>query len=247
MFLPIILSIIIGGVIAVIFLVFFVYLGRGVWHVLRTSRSNNPNEVRSSLESTLFHSKLGEDVWNAQIGEISQDLGTYKYISYLWADNGWVRYTVYLTLAISGKQLLFAWQSGGGDVVYFPISAYACQRLEEILKEDETTFINEAEYYNRLVEPPMQGLTARLKDWCIRQFHFHALKEYGLIDERRVDDPNSIKSAWEQTIHAYLSKKRGVILLILKEKSITYAQEYRWYVFDASGREILRKVLQSIE
>ncbi len=244
MSLPALLTLFVGGLIACIFLVVFVYLGRVVWRVLKASQSGNPNEVRNSLKSTLFHSKSGEEVWNAQIGEILQDLGTYKYNSYLWADDGWVRYTVYLTQATAGKQLLFAWQSRGGELVHFPISGHACQRLAEILKEDETTFISEAERYDRLAEPPVEGLMARLKGWFIRRFHFHALKEYGLIDERRIYYPNSIKSAWEQTIHAYLSKKRGAILLILKEKSITYVQVYRWYVFDASGRETLRNVLQ---
>lgn len=76
-----------------------------VWRVMKAAQLGNPNEIRDSLKSTIFHSQSNDEFWDAQIGKVLQDLGTYKYVPYFWADNGWVRYTIYLTQATAGQQL----------------------------------------------------------------------------------------------------------------------------------------------
>lgn len=246
---PDLLAFLISGSIAcLVFLIPFAYLGRVAWRVMKAAQAGNPNDIRNSLKSTLFYSKASDEFWDAYIGQVLQDLGTYNYVPYLWADSGWVRYTIYLTQTTTGRQLLLARRSGMGDLNHLPLSGHACQKLAEILKADELAFISGTALYDWPDEPTTQGLLAHLKNGFTRQFHFHALTEYGLIDERRINYPNSLKRtvAWEQAIHAFLGKKRGKFLLILKEKTVSTGQEYRWYVFDASGREILRKVLREV-
>jgi hypothetical protein len=231
-----------------VFLIPLVVIVYVTWRVKAASKSGNPGDVREALKRTVFYSQESDEFWNEQVGSVIKDLGTYRYVSYLWSDQGWTKYTVFLTQATAGKQLLFEWRSGGGEQTLFTLSGRACRRIADIIRSDEAGFAYQAAFYDRPFEPLEQTWADRLKRELIGQFHFQPLKEYGLIDERSINYPRSKlgPEAWQQTIHAYLGKKRGEFLFVLKEKTISISQVEQWYVFDAAGRETLRKVLQNV-
>lgn len=201
-----------------VFLIPLVVIVYVTWRVKTASKSGNPGDVREALKTTVFHLQESDEFWNEQVGSVIKDLGTYRYISYLWSDQGWAKYTIFLTQATAGKQLLIEWRSGGGEQTLFPLSGRACLHIADIIRPDEADFVYQATYYDLPVEPLEQSWVGNLKSEVIDRFHFHPLKEYGPIDEQSINYPRSKlgPEAWQQSIHAYLGKKQGEFLFVLK-------------------------------